>query len=158
MFKLFTLPSNTSIVYDHFVFFSIMQSWWNFISPVKNNDLVGSFFQAKKTKRRLKGAVRFNVLIHGNDTQKQASSTLSCIHAWSYIQSEIRARRHHMVTEGRLKQKKIENQLKLEAKLHELEVLTTVTYLALERSLHNLLNDRTMLPNLAKSLLSLLVN
>lgn len=63
-----------------------------------------------------------------------------------------------MVTEGRLKQKKIENQLKLEAKLHELEVLTTVTYLALELSLHNLLNDRTMLPNLAKSLLSLLVN
>ncbi|KAG8637168.1 protein IQ-DOMAIN 10 isoform X2 [Manihot esculenta] len=79
-------------------------------------------YMAQKTKRRLKGAVRFNVLIHGNDTQKQASSTLSCIHAWSYIQSEIRARRHHMVTEGRLKQKKIENQLKLEAKLHELEV------------------------------------
>lgn len=29
-----------------------------------------------------------------------------------------------MVTEGRIKQKKLENQLKLEAKLHDLEVLT----------------------------------
>jgi hypothetical protein len=32
-----------------------------------------------------------------------------------------------MVTEGRIKQKKLENQLKLEAKLQEIEVLITVT-------------------------------
>ncbi|KAG8657924.1 hypothetical protein MANES_03G103400v8 [Manihot esculenta] len=79
-------------------------------------------YMAKKTMRRLKGVVRFNVLIHCNDTQKQASSTLSYIHSWSNIQAQIRARRHHMVTEGRIKQKKLENQLKLEAKLHDLEV------------------------------------
>ncbi|KAF2286088.1 hypothetical protein GH714_010238 [Hevea brasiliensis] len=79
-------------------------------------------YMAKKTMRRLKGAVRFNVLIHCNDTQKQASSALSYIHSWNNIQAQIRARRHHMVTEGRIKQKKLENQLKLEAKLHELEV------------------------------------
>ncbi|KAF2287346.1 hypothetical protein GH714_039695 [Hevea brasiliensis] len=79
-------------------------------------------YMAKRTMRRLKGAVRFNVLIHANDTQKQASSTLSYIHAWSNIQAQIRARRHHMVTEGRIKQKNIENQQKLEAKLHELEM------------------------------------
>ncbi|GLU13768.1 hypothetical protein SLE2022_303810 [Rubroshorea leprosula] len=36
--------------------------------------------------------------------------------------AQIRARRLSMVTEGRLRQKKMENQLKLEAKLHDLEV------------------------------------
>ncbi|KDP36274.1 hypothetical protein JCGZ_09839 [Jatropha curcas] len=78
-------------------------------------------YLAKKTMSRFKGAVRFNVLIQGNDTQKQASSTLNHIHSWSNIQAQIRARRHHMVTEGRIKQKKLENQIKLEAKLQELE-------------------------------------
>ena len=32
-----------------------------------------------------------------------------------------------MATEGRIRQKKLENQMKLEAKLNELEVLTTTT-------------------------------
>lgn len=40
------------------------------------------------------------------------------------MQQEIRARRLCMVTEYRVKQKKLENQLKLEAKIHELEVST----------------------------------
>ncbi|KAJ6753979.1 BINDING PROTEIN putative-RELATED [Salix purpurea] len=79
-------------------------------------------YKARKTTHRLKGAVRFNVLIHGHDSQKQASSTLAHIHSWSNIQAQIRARRHHMVTEGRIKQKKLENQLKLEARLQEIEV------------------------------------
>ncbi|XP_065862001.1 protein IQ-DOMAIN 10 isoform X2 [Euphorbia lathyris] len=79
-------------------------------------------YMARKVVGRLKGAVRFNVLIQGNDTQKQASSALSCIHSWSYVQAQVKARRHHMVTEGRIKQRKLENQLKLEAKLQELEV------------------------------------
>lgn len=45
-----------------------------------------------------------------------------------------------MVTEGRIKQKKLENQLKLEAKLHELEVLLIVnfTYLTLKPAQPNL--------------------
>ncbi|WCJ32231.1 IQ-domain 10 [Euphorbia peplus] len=79
-------------------------------------------YMARKAIVGLKGAVRFNVLIQSNDTQKQASSALSCIHSWSYIQAQIKARRHHMVTEGRIKQRKLDNQLKLEAKLQELEV------------------------------------
>ena len=98
-----------------------------------------SHFQARKAVQRLKGAVRFNVQIHGQDTQKQASSTLSHIHSWSNIQTQIRARRHHMVTEGRIKQKKLENQLKLDAKLQELEVLLTITYL--DYSFRNLINE-----------------
>lgn len=81
-------------------------------------------YQARKAAGRRKGAVRFNELIQGNDTEKQASNALSCIHSWSYIQAQIKARRHHMVTQGRIKQRKLENQLKLEAKLQELEVLT----------------------------------
>lgn len=40
------------------------------------------------------------------------------------MQQEIGARRLCMVTEYRVKQKKLENQLKLEAKIHELEVST----------------------------------
>ncbi|KAJ6423643.1 hypothetical protein OIU84_024589 [Salix udensis] len=79
-------------------------------------------YKARKTTHRLKGTVRFNVLIHGHDSQKQASSTLAHIHSWSNIQAQVRARRHHMVTEGRIKQKKLENQLKLEARLQEIEV------------------------------------
>ncbi|XP_050216188.1 protein IQ-DOMAIN 10-like isoform X2 [Mercurialis annua] len=79
------------------------------------------YLAKKSVRRRFKGAVRFNVLIQSSDTQKQASSTLSHIHSWSYIQSQIMARRHHMVTEGRIMQKKLQNQLKLEAKLQEIE-------------------------------------
>ncbi|KAJ4837377.1 hypothetical protein Tsubulata_006272 [Turnera subulata] len=82
-------------------------------------------YMASKAAIRANNCVRFDGygLIHSKiDTKKQASSTLKCIHSWSNIQAYIRARRHHMVTEGRIKQKKLENQLKLESKLHELEV------------------------------------
>ncbi|KAJ6949892.1 protein IQ-DOMAIN 1-like [Populus alba x Populus x berolinensis] len=92
-----------------------------YIAAVRIQDAFRAY-KARKAMHRVKGAVRFNVLIHANDTQKQASSTLSHIHSWSNIQAQIRARRHHMVTEGRIKQKKLENQLKLEAKLQEIEV------------------------------------
>lgn len=53
---------------------------------------------------------------------KQATTTLGYLHSWSKIQDEVKARRLCMVTEGRIKQKKIESQQKLEAKLHEIEV------------------------------------
>ncbi|KAF8409004.1 hypothetical protein HHK36_005075 [Tetracentron sinense] len=79
-------------------------------------------FMARKNLRRLKGIVKFQVSIQGHTGEKQASTTLSYLHSWSKIQAEIRARRLCMVTEGRIRQKKLENQLKLEAKLHELEV------------------------------------
>ena len=69
------------------------------------------------------GTVRFQGFIQDQNVREQASTALNYIHSWSRIQDEIRARRLHMVTEGRIRQKKLENQLKLEAKLHELEVL-----------------------------------
>ena len=37
-----------------------------------------------------------------------------------------------MVTEGRIRQKKLENQLKLEAKLHDLEVCLAVPHMAVD--------------------------
>lgn len=78
--------------------------------------------QARKTFRRLKGIVRLQILTQGYSTKRQATTTLTHLHSWGKIQSEIRARRLSMVTEGRLRQKKLENQIKLEAKLHDLEV------------------------------------
>ena len=69
------------------------------------------------------GTMRFQGFIQDQTVREQASTALNYIHSWSRIQDEIRARRLHMVTEGRIRQKKLENQLKLEAKLHELEVL-----------------------------------
>lgn len=80
------------------------------------------YVKARKALRRLKGIVRLQILTQGDSIRKQATNTLKNIHAWSRIQNQIRARRVCMVTEGRLKQKKLENQLKLEAKLHDLEV------------------------------------
>lgn len=77
---------------------------------------------ARKILWRLKGIARLQVLIQGNTVCKQASTTLSYLHMWHQIQSQIRARRHSMVIEGRIRQKKMENQLKLEEKLHDLEV------------------------------------
>lgn len=78
--------------------------------------------QARRALRRLKGLQRLQVLGQGHSTKKQASTTLSYIQSWNKIQGQIRARRACMVTEGRIKQKKLENQLKLEAKLHDIEV------------------------------------
>ncbi|PIN25585.1 hypothetical protein CDL12_01661 [Handroanthus impetiginosus] len=66
--------------------------------------------------------VRLRNLVQCDSVKKQASTTLSHLHSWSRVQAQIRARRVNMVTEGRLRQKKLENKLKLEAKLHDLEV------------------------------------
>ncbi|KAA8515164.1 hypothetical protein F0562_018343 [Nyssa sinensis] len=79
-------------------------------------------YMARKTLRHLKGIIRLQILIQGHSVRKQVSTTLSYLHSWSRIQSQIRARRLCMVTEGRIKQKKLENELKLEEKLHDLEV------------------------------------
>lgn len=68
--------------------------------------------------------MRFQGVIEGLSVNNQIVGTLKQIHCWSKIQSEIRARRLSMVTQGRDKQKKIQNQQKLDAKLHELEVST----------------------------------
>ncbi|GKV36803.1 hypothetical protein SLEP1_g44895 [Rubroshorea leprosula] len=79
-------------------------------------------YKARKSLRRLKGMARLQTMVQTYSIKKQATSTLSHLHSWSNVQSQIRARRLSMVTEGQLRQKKMENQLKLEAKLHDLEV------------------------------------
>lgn len=55
--------------------------------------------------------------------REQTSTTLNYIHSWSRIQDQIKARRVCMITEATIKQKKLENQLKLESKINELEVV-----------------------------------
>ncbi|XP_021295080.1 protein IQ-DOMAIN 1 isoform X2 [Herrania umbratica] len=79
-------------------------------------------YRARKSLRRLKGTVRLQAKTQTYSIEKQATTTLNYLHSWSNIQAQIRARRLCMVTEGRLRQKKIANQLKLEAKLHDIEV------------------------------------
>ncbi|KAB5560672.1 hypothetical protein DKX38_005629 [Salix brachista] len=80
-------------------------------------------YMARKTLRCLKGTVRLQIITQNYSVKKQAATTLNYLHSWSQTQAQIRARRLCMVTESRLRQKKLENQLKLEAKLHDLEVL-----------------------------------
>lgn len=87
------------------------------------------FLQARKTFRRLKGTIRLQGVSQRHSVQKQATTTLSYLHTWSKLQAEIRARRLCMVKEGRLRQKKLENQLKLDAKLNSLEVSTWTYHL-----------------------------
>lgn len=79
-------------------------------------------FRARKTLRHLKGAKRLQALAQRHYVRKQVSATLNHLQSWSKIQMQIRSRRACMVTEGRIKQKKQDNQLKLDAELHGLEV------------------------------------
>lgn len=79
-------------------------------------------FMARRTIHHLRGTEKFEALIQDHLAREQTATALSYIHSWCRIQDQIRARRLCMVTEARMKQKKLENQLKLEAKLHELEV------------------------------------
>ncbi|KAM7264950.1 hypothetical protein ACFE04_002633 [Oxalis oulophora] len=78
-------------------------------------------YKARRTLRRLKGTIRLQALTQNNSVKRQSISTISHLHTWSKIQAEVRARRVCMVTEGRRKQKKLDNQVKLDAKLHEAE-------------------------------------
>ncbi|XP_022848011.1 uncharacterized protein LOC111370523 isoform X1 [Olea europaea var. sylvestris] len=79
-------------------------------------------YVARKNFGRLKATVRLQNLLQCDAVKKQASTTLGHLHSSTKIQAQIRARRVHMVTEGRLRQKKLENQSKLESELHDLEV------------------------------------
>ncbi|KAL9236816.1 hypothetical protein vseg_011442 [Gypsophila vaccaria] len=79
-------------------------------------------YTARKTLRSMKGVARFQKLTERKSVKKQCTSTLNHLHQWSRMQAEIRDRRMCMVIEGRLNQKKLDSQLKLEAKLHDLEV------------------------------------
>lgn len=84
--------------------------------------VVANFLQARKRLCSLKSARRFHSLIQGHTVRNQTSTALNVMHSWCHIQSEISARRLYMVTQGRLQNKRLENRLKLEIKLHELEV------------------------------------
>ncbi|VVA97680.1 unnamed protein product [Arabis nemorensis] len=82
-------------------------------------------FRAHKARKRLsslKCAKRFNSLIQSHTVRNQTSTALNVMHSWCDIQSQIRARRLYMVTQGRLHHKRLENRLKLEIKLQEVEV------------------------------------
>ncbi|XP_074357102.1 protein IQ-DOMAIN 9-like [Apium graveolens] len=78
--------------------------------------------RARKTRHQLKGTVKLRAVTLGSSSKKQASVTLKYLHTWSRLQTEIRTRRVSMTVEARIKQRKLDNQLKLETKLHELEV------------------------------------
>ncbi|KAL1537811.1 protein IQ-DOMAIN 10-like [Salvia divinorum] len=77
---------------------------------------------ARRSFCRMRGTVRLQKLVLCDSVKNQASTTLSRLLSWTKTQTQIRARRANMVMEGRLRQKKLENQLKLEAKLHDFEV------------------------------------
>ncbi|KAK7405309.1 hypothetical protein VNO78_06521 [Psophocarpus tetragonolobus] len=66
--------------------------------------------------------VKFEALVQDNMAREQTVTALNYIHTWSRIQDQIKARRLFMITEARIKQKKLESQLRLEAKIHELQV------------------------------------
>ncbi|RLN13304.1 protein IQ-DOMAIN 1-like [Panicum miliaceum] len=79
-------------------------------------------YKARKTLRCLRGVKRLRIVGQANPVKKQTAATLSYIQSWNKLQSEIRNRRAFMVTEGRNRKKKQENQMKLESKLHNLQV------------------------------------
>ncbi|CAN4084142.1 unnamed protein product [Withania somnifera] len=79
-------------------------------------------YVSRKTLRRLKGNTRLQSLTQRPSVKKQTSSALNYIHSWNTMQTEIRARRVHMVMEGNHKRKKQENQLKLETKLQNVGI------------------------------------
>ncbi|KAG8093921.1 hypothetical protein GUJ93_ZPchr0012g21719 [Zizania palustris] len=79
-------------------------------------------YKARKTLRCLKGVKRLSIIGQTNPVNKQTATTLNYIQSWNKLQAEIRNRRAFMVTEGRNRKKKQENQMKLEAKLHNLQV------------------------------------
>ncbi|MED6145588.1 hypothetical protein PIB30_026580 [Stylosanthes scabra] len=79
-------------------------------------------YKARKALRRLKGITKLQIVTQSYSVKKQANTAITYLHSWSKIQTEIRTRRLCMVTEDRIRRKKLESQLKLEAKLHDLEV------------------------------------
>ncbi|KAF7822660.1 Protein IQ-DOMAIN 1 [Senna tora] len=92
------------------------------IAATRIQNAFRSFMARRTTIEHLRGTEKFEALIQDHLAREQTATALSYIHSWCSIQDQIRARRLCMVTEARIKQKKLENQLKLEAKLHELEV------------------------------------
>jgi len=63
-------------------------------------------YLARKSLRKMKGMVRLQALVGGNEVKKQAASTLHSMQSWIRIQAQVRARRSCMVAEARIKQQK----------------------------------------------------
>ncbi|KAK9077465.1 hypothetical protein SSX86_005802 [Deinandra increscens subsp. villosa] len=80
-------------------------------------------YKARKMLSYIKRISRFQALMTVNALTKQAPMALERLHFWSKIQAEISGRRLCKVAEGRMKQMKLQNQMKVASKLHELEVL-----------------------------------
>ncbi|KAI3755752.1 hypothetical protein L1987_55558 [Smallanthus sonchifolius] len=78
-------------------------------------------YKARKMLRNLKGGLRFQALISSDALTKQTSTSLERLHFWSKIQAEISGRRLCKVAEGRMKQVKLQDRVKVASKLHELE-------------------------------------
>eukprot|EP00252_Welwitschia_mirabilis_P019013 TRINITY_DN4290_c0_g1_i2.p1 TRINITY_DN4290_c0_g1~~TRINITY_DN4290_c0_g1_i2.p1 ORF type:complete len:317 (+),score=69.64 TRINITY_DN4290_c0_g1_i2:762-1712(+) len=78
-------------------------------------------YLARKALLSLKGMVRLKALVHDIDTKRQASAALHSMQYWIRLQTQIQSRRTCMVAEAKVKQKKREHQMKLEAELHGLE-------------------------------------
>lgn len=79
-------------------------------------------YKARRALRCLKGIKRLRIIGQSNPVNKQTTATLSYIQSWNKLQAELRNRRAFMVTEGRNRKKKEENQVKLDAKLQNLQV------------------------------------
>ncbi|KAF1882459.1 hypothetical protein Lal_00039107 [Lupinus albus] len=95
-------------------------------------------YKARKTLRLLKGVANLKMITQGYSVKRQANTTITYLHSWSNIQAEIRARRLCMVTEDRIRRKKLESQLKLEAKIHDLEVEWCGSSVTMEETLGRL--------------------
>uniref|UniRef100_A0A251TMJ2 IQ motif, EF-hand binding site n=1 Tax=Helianthus annuus TaxID=4232 RepID=A0A251TMJ2_HELAN len=106
-------------------FYQLQMGLWAWLKRMiynkRKKDKKPKKLEAKKPINSVQGAAKFPALIEADALTKQASSALDRIHFWSKIQVELRTRRLCMVKESRLKQKKLQNQLKIQSKFHELE-------------------------------------
>ncbi|XP_076942536.1 protein IQ-DOMAIN 10-like [Bidens hawaiensis] len=79
-------------------------------------------YKAKKTLSYLKQVSRFQELTKMVDAlTKQASPALERLHFWSKIQAEISGRRLCKVAEGRMKQVKLQDRMRVASKIQKLE-------------------------------------
>lgn len=77
-------------------------------------------YQARRNLRTMKKLHVFTQQIGNRNIQ--ASNVMGYIQTWNRVQSRISDRRTCMVTEGRMRQKRLESQMKVEAKLQNLEI------------------------------------
>ncbi|KAK1424768.1 hypothetical protein QVD17_20106 [Tagetes erecta] len=78
-------------------------------------------FKARKFYCNSKRILRLQMLMEGDFGKKQTSNTLRNLQSWSRIQAQITTRRLTMVEDSGMKQKKIENQLRVDAKARDFE-------------------------------------